>query len=653
VSDSLFCRWAMAIVAALLLLAITSPGVLASGDIRVVPVREASTYWRDGAVLRALGVLQEVPETGEEEPMSRLAFAKKAVRLFGGRRQERFHSGSAPEFADAGELEKTDWGAVNAAAGMGLVRACGEAGFRPGDAVTVAEALVVLLRGRGVDWEVHAPYPAGVLMAADEEGLLEELPGLGMHDPLLRGDAHRLFAQVAPEDRDGQFAVGLVTGVCSVSGEIEAFSTEGEETWSLADEVHLLDADELEAAVGHAVLIVFDEGGNAGFVEMNEPVHTYRGELCDYALDPGSLCIDGEWVDLDLDRENAVMWECNGMLTGIVPGHEEMFEEQLQRWCEMGADTAVHRNEDGWGSVIVDYWDVPVAAVQTVPEEDPGGDLVVLLETEPVELPLRLSVTEDRPEVFGDAQSLCEVQEGDLVRVATVGGGGWQLHRMEVSRDRITGALVPDEYRRRRSPSETLHYFTWESGEELVIDEDAFLGNPAGLRRANWLTVALDAGGEAVYAVAAKRAGVDVPVLVTDCWEDAGGLYVRGDYRGTRADLPVEMDIETLDAEISLEGHPASALVQFVEDPGGDVVGIAARAVALPGPTGTVTVVSLNADEKCVTLRLEDLQYAVSVDPLVYDSEGEYVKLHELSAGDEVMRYEINGWEVLILERNE
>ncbi len=651
-SASLFERAVIAIFAGMILVAMIPSAPVWADGVTVLPERQMSTYSRDGAILSALGVL---PDTVEEEPeeeevLRRVEFLRKVVRLFGGRRHVRFQSGGELRFADAAELGPTDRAVVGAAVGMGLLDDALESRFRPHDAISAAEALVLVLRGRGVDWERHGPYPGGALLAAEDEGLLEELPGLGMTDSLRRGEAYRLLAAAAAEDRSEQFAAGLITGVCQIGEELEGFSADGAETWSLAPEVQLADAGELEAAVGHAVLIAVDGRGDVGFIELDEPVQTWRGELSDYCFDAGKLCVGGEWVELAMHRENAVMWECNGMLTGIVAGHEEMFADRLKRWSETGAEIAVHGNDDGWGSVVVDYWDIPLAVVQTPPDDDPEGELVLLLQTEPVEVPLRLSVEGDEVQVSGDVQSLGEVREGDVVRVATVGGGGWQLHRLQVARERVTGALVPDEYSRRRSSAETLHMFAWECGEELVIDEDAFLGNPAGLRRANWVTLAFDAAGEPVHAPVAVRAGVDVPLLVTDYWEDADGLYVRGDYRGTQTDLPVDMELTALEEQVPLDRDAAASLVQFAEDGDGDVRSIAHTAIPLPGAAGAVTVVSHSAREDCVTLRVGEMQYEVSVQPLIYDAEGEFLSVEELTEGTEVLRFSVGISEVLLVD---
>ncbi len=304
--------------------------------------------------------------------------------------------------------------------------------------------------------------------------------------------------------------------------------------------------------------------------------------------------------------------------------------------------------------MVVEYWDVRVAAVTDVRGE--GLELTYLYRDPSggqVEECLHLDESAP-PSVCGDVDSPAGIEEGDLIRIATVGGWGFEVHCIEVIRERVSGVLGGHRARHTR---EGVTYYVEIGGREIEIAEGLFLGETAEVLERSILTLALDQRGRGIYLVEGRRIGSGDPVMLMEFVETLEERLIEVDYRGTRLTFATVVSVGDLAAVMGSEGGVMSRLVLLSIDEEGVVVDVAPAAEGVVDLDGDgladdrVVVVSLNAGEHCLTLRVDNPGgapgYMVTLDPVIYDGEGRWREVGSLSPGDVLLPYEAR--EVLVL----
>ncbi len=630
------------------------------GAVEVVPLPlpcRGERYPADAALLTMWGI----SDGGERSAsVSRVEMVRMAVRALGRDTLARVLSASPPEMADAALIHPDDWGYVNAAGWYEMVTWGDAVRFRPDEPVLAAEALAVLVRGLGVETARWGPYPAGVLAAAEEEGLLPLLEGRRWDDQLKREEVYGLLvAVILAGQRYRECVVGLVDRVCG--DRLWMFTRDGDEEFELAPAVYLAGAADLQALPGHVVCVHFDTEGLAGYIVSAEKIHSRRGTLEAYSLRRGELKIGGEWVALELEREGAVRWECNGM--PFIAFDPTFLEMQLETWVSEGADCTVHLDGEGRGRVVVEYSDVDPGVITGLPREEASYLTVLRMGPGGFSFEQMLPIDmDDVPVVEGAVDDVRDLQVGDVVRLATVGGWGWDIHRIEVIRERVGGALCPGGFRMRRSIDRTTYWLRIDD-TEVEIREDEFLGDLEALLDATLVEVALDGEGRGVYSVEARKLDDTDPVMLREYWKTSSARMILVEYRDRRIELETTVEVEELAGILGSEDRPAAWLVFPVT--GGDGVveelhPAAERETDLDDDTTVddrVVVVSFNHDEGCVTLRIDNLYgdpgYVVLVDPLIYGDDGRYLVVDDLEAGDEVVPYRVGGGWMIVVDRSE
>ncbi len=632
------------------LLIVLVPGSLGAAEVIVERVPFPVTgdaYPANSALLELWGVVGD-GQVDRHGAVNRAEFVQMAVRAFGRGYLSQVLEGLTPEMGDVGEIEQRYWGDVNLAAALGLIAGGENVRFRPGDDVTAVEALTVLVRGLGADLEGELPYPVGSLAAAEEKGLLEHLEGVLWDAELTREEVYCLLGAVVLEGSGGKVGV-----LYRLEGHaVHLFTEAGEVNLELAPRVYLAGAEGLEAVVGQMVYVHLDPEGRVGYVETGSEICSHRGSVEDYDLARGRLKVDDEWIFLDLGVSGAVTWECNGM--PFIAPDDEFLGSQLEMWISQGAEVSVHLDGEGRGRVVVEYWDVRVAAVTDVREE--GLELTYLYRNPSggqVEESLHLDETA-LPSVCGDADSPAGIEEGDLIRMATVGGWGFEVHCIEVTRERVSGVLGGHRARHTR---DGVTYYVEIDDREIEIPEGLFLGETAEVLDRSILTLALDQRGRGIYMVDGRRIGSGDPVMLMEFVETLEERLIEVDYRGTRLTFETDVSVGDLAVVMGSEGSVMSRVVYLNINEEGVVVDVAAGAEGVVDLDGDgladdrVVVVSLNAEERCLTLRVDNPGgapgYMVTLDPVIYDGEGQWREVGSLSPGDVLLPYEAG--EVLLL----
>jgi len=607
------------------------------------PDQAGDAYALHREILSTRGVVGGDGEPGDH--VSRETFATWVVALAG---LEQAAAWLGEWDVDIADMEAVDTKKRGDVAALYAAELIGPGHFRPGDPVSVAEAVTVLLRTKGRDAERDAAYPLGPVAKAASLGLVEDWR-LAHDAPADRAFLYEATAWVSRALEAP--TVGMVGEVDDAAMRL-ASAEAGETEIPLADEVAVFGAVGLDAVLRQVVTVYRDENGDIAVVEAVEPVETTAGVIRDHRISRGALRVEEGWEDV-----GDLVLEVNGMpLVGM--GAEEK-ERMADAWCEEGAEVSIHRGASGTGRVDVRRWDLdPVRVVCR--EEDAltlqhRGAGMVMAETVDASKWCGVSVS-------GAVTGASGIREGDVLRIASLGGMGFlegaPPHAVRVHRDTVTVAPLADGYRRIRDAEGVRYRFDdVDSGEAFTIDPRHYLGCIEALRGAVRARVGLDDGGRGVGMVESTDHR-DLPVVrFLEYGRDGdGGYVVRVETKEETLRLP---SIEAPSGWIA--GVSGAVKEQFFA-PEFDREGMLAGMDRItPGPvdfgapvSGEVRVAGVLEEHACVVLMAEcdrgEKHYRLFEDPWVFDGTGERVSPEELEVDQPVKAYDLDGRPILVMD---
>ncbi len=227
------------------------------------------------AKLAALKILDGYPDGTfkPENPITRAEFAAVIVRALG-------YASSAnllktnPVFPDCKNAEWA-WGYINVAHAQRIVDGYPDGTFKPGNNVTIAEAITMIVRALGMDGKAQGTWPMGHIMVASELSILpNDLPAVNV--PATRANVSQLVGNALNvpfefKDSDGQWqkqtnqsflarnSASTVPPVIvnSVSG--SKFKASDGVTYTVADGATLAGFSTLAGFTGHRVDLLLNK----------------------------------------------------------------------------------------------------------------------------------------------------------------------------------------------------------------------------------------------------------------------------------------------------------------------------------------------------------------------------------------------------------
>ncbi|MDI3317492.1 MAG: Ig-like domain-containing protein [Bacillota bacterium] len=154
-------------------------------------VKPTDPYANAFNALAAVGVYQG-DQNGNANPtqqITRAEFAAVAVRLAGKAAVADSLQNQTPAFKDANSIPNWAWGAVNAAAALGIIKGYPDGTFRATNNVTEAEAATMIIRVLGNDGAAQTGlWPANYMAVAQQLGLLNGITNAAANVPATRAD---------------------------------------------------------------------------------------------------------------------------------------------------------------------------------------------------------------------------------------------------------------------------------------------------------------------------------------------------------------------------------------------------------------------------------------------------------------------------------
>jgi hypothetical protein len=280
-------------LAAAMIFGLVSVGLAAA----VFPdVDETTEYGNAIAKLKALGLVKgdDLGNYNPYQTITRAEFTAMLVRMLNLETAAGYLN-SPTVFPDVLAQHAWAYGYINVATGRGLVKGFEDGTFRPGEAVTQAQALTMLLRALGYNDNLPGDWPIDYIMKGAELDMIEAgfVGGLGANRALVAQLVSNALDQApVKEDKDAlgtfvdKYAAGGVTlyedvfGLKTagkeqyVSGKVASVNTSdkkikiGDVSYDYADGVAVFGKDGVADLVGQFVAATFNKAGKIIFVEV-------------------------------------------------------------------------------------------------------------------------------------------------------------------------------------------------------------------------------------------------------------------------------------------------------------------------------------------------------------------------------------------------
>ena len=638
---------------------VSSASAQSTKDVQVIESHQFRDSSRaDELLLESLGLKVDMLQNGS---VNRAQMCRLAVEMMGRSSTAEALNRVPLEFADAREVPADLRGYVAVAAAYGLVDSGRKVFLRPLDSINLGESLVIMLRLMGKDPTADAGYPLGPLMSAEEKGLLDHIP------TDLRWDAFmnetQMIRLVAAVSRRSP-AHGAESGIAyhMESDELHLFGSEGEEVITLAPEILVIGAETLEAVMGHMVRVYFNSDGKAVALETHSEITTSRGKLTDYQIAGGKLRLDEAWHEAVINSE-AFTWSFNGMgMTGLTG---DALSDQLLSWYEEGVQVILHTDSEGMGRAEVISWDVEEAVVTDVQMENEKVHVELKYAGPWGVQPAAVTFDAGRTAgVEGDCRSISQLQKGDVVSAATVGGWGMLsdgelIHRLRVTRSRYTAAFKPGRYGTANSSEDGFSYILLaDNGDKISLDPQRYLSDlDVLLERTVVAELSLSSDGIPLYAEPLVLADEEVPVQFCEFWESSEGTFVQVDYEGIQVEYEVAEEFDVLPELKCDELCPMLVNLGFDDSYRvREITRAAERVWDLDGAGSDEQVIisSFNSEEGYLTVRVDNEHtesgYVLIVDPLLYDPEGELVILQDIEVGQQIIPFKTADRHVVVVK---
>lgn len=677
-----------------LIFAICLPGAVGADDrpevtsSPFIDVPGEKDHARAFALLNTLGIFEGYGDgrVGPDNPLTRTQFAKVAVCIVNQQDMVRAAASAHPDFDDGDQIAPTWWGWVNAAAELELVRGYADGTFRPRSNITFAEAVTVLLRAAGYGPVVDGlGYPEGYLRRAHELGITRGVD-LDAGLPITRAEMAVMTVNAMslnPPGTLGEPATDYVTEYRETLLDSRPERTEGVvtrivgsvieidgELYDLAPTLYLFGAADLEAVRGRWVVAYVGGSTQIEYIEVVEGQTRFSGQLRNLDASTFRLRVDDRWIKWVPDGavRPATEWQLNGRDVNV--------ERVLRLVGGVNPGVTVTARGEWAERVEILLWDGPELIVKGEPESAGGGWTV------PVQYIAEGGGIESRNLAFrseqlplpagsqGDVRRVDQLQEGDVLRIASIGGWGLgegdtvasdRLHRIEVLRSVVSGGV--EEVRVFQEEGDLLFIFDLDDGTQVYLRRDRFLGAPGDmtlndLYHADHITFALGFDGYARRVTEARVSGTRtkyVRILTLTLRDD--GQVIRDAY------LVVDDGGEAVTYELV---HPSlwalfiddelevrrGSVVQIRINEQGKCEGVITWVNDKPIPAEYM-VVHVDPDEKIVTLRRLSSEYDISqardleiddsilvaVEPAVYSAQGHYHGIEVLEVGQRVHLY--------------
>ncbi len=316
-------RFLVPVVVAALMLSISVSAAAAGRSSAFSDVSSSSDYNKDFSLLAAMEVFLGYGDgrVGPNDPLTRAQFSAVVVRMINRESTAQSLAHLETNFNDDASIPSWARGYIQVAHSLGIIEGHPNGTFEPNGNVTYEQALVMLLRALGLEKAVVGPWPTGVILAAEEVGLTDDIvaiPGA----PISRADmAVITVAALQSEYRWDSTSESLKTGGESllekrwddrwVTGEVTAATsssvTFGTKKVDFASTYYMPGLESVAALEGLQATAFLDADGELVFISTDETVDFVTGTFEE---------LDGDTVVLtngtEIDLASGYVVEING-----------------------------------------------------------------------------------------------------------------------------------------------------------------------------------------------------------------------------------------------------------------------------------------------------------------------------------------------------
>jgi len=610
------------------------------------------------AQLKTLGLMSGYPD-GSFRPNSaitRAEFCAVAVRALGLHDLAESMRTLPPPFSDGESIPVWARGYVNVAYGNGIMQGRPGGRFDPHANVLVEEAVAVLVRALDYDDWVSDNWPFNYLVKAHDLGLNEDVAYFQARVPIIRSDVAVLVSNALwvyspdqdtgkPDAESGQ----RWADATAVEGKVTDLSpfTVGDDDYDLAGTVYLFGAGSLNDLVNTKVTGLRNEDGDIGYLSAGEHLVTSEGDFYELEIDWRYWSSHDVGVLIgDDDHEWTFTPDTDWLLNGepFDPSMADRDRDGDFDYISTEVSVAAVMNDDDEATAVTLFtWDIEEAIVREIEYDKSDDEYIIEIDDD---VDGRRSTTGEAVveelTVTGDVNDLDDVQENDVVRIATKGADGisrgdFDPYRMEVKRATVSGKI--DEVITYSSTSGNYWKIRFTSGSSVKAYPDTWDDpeNPDDLAKGGTITFGLNFAGDAKLITSDLVAQGDW-VLVKGYSSSSDIVIVdRAGQEEEYEDPTGEVDSDWLGeiASFELDYRDRITDARMAEEMDYDYV---------------ATVYSKMDDGVVLKVRWQsgpndgETSYWVAENPAVYDEDDDHVGLPGLSVGDEVMMlvYDLN-----------